>query len=333
MNKISLSFLIIHLIVSSCFAQEFRAEYKVPLADINLSDPFIFADDTDNTYYMYGSGGNGTVMARASKDLKLWTDRFVVYKFPSTHWAGERAPSWAAEVHKYKGKYYLFTTSDDRKPMGRNIRGEDYPRRATQVYVAGSPKGPFADFTGNRQHTPVEWPSLDGTLWIEKGVPYMVFCREWTQVMNGTIEAVRLPKDLGVPETKPFTLFTGFDAPYITDPEPDPQKAYVTDGNFLFKTKTGKLGMIWSSWKGKDYVLMAAYSQSGKLKGPWKQDKELLFEANGGHGMLFRSFEGRLMLSMHYVDPADARPTRQPMFIEVDDSGDRLILKKNTVLK
>jgi len=329
MKKKAFSLLMLLAFVKVCLAQDFNPEFNIPLGNVNLSDPFIFADNGDNTYYMYGSGGNGMVMARASKDLKNWTDRFVVYKFPAEHWAGAKAPCWAAEVHKYKDKYYLFTTSDNGKPIGKNIRGDNYPRRATQIYVADSPRGPFKDFTDNQQHTPLDWPSLDGTLWIERGVPYMVFCREWTQVMNGTMEAVRLPKNLGVPEKKPITLFTGFNAPYITDPQPDPQKSYVTDGCFLFRTQTGRLGMIWSSWKGKDYVLMAAYSQSGKLKGPWIQDKELLFEANGGHGMLFRTFDGTLMLSMHYVDPKDARPGRQPMFIEVDNSGDRLVIKKD----
>lgn len=332
MKKKVFSFLMLLAITTVCLTQDLKEEYNVPLGNINLSDPFIFADKNDNTYYMYGSGGNGTVMARASKDLKNWTDRFVVYKFPAEHWAGEKAPSWAAEVHKYKGKYYLFTTSDNGKPIGKNIRGDNYPRRATQIYVADSPRGPFRDFTNNRQHTPLDWPSLDGTLWVEKGVPYLVFCHEWTQIMNGTVEAVRLPKNLGVPEKAPFTLFTGFDAPYITDSQPDPMKSYVTDGCFLFKTQNRKLGMIWSSWKGKDYVLMAAYSESGKLKGPWIQDKELLFEANGGHGMIFRTFDGKLMLSMHYVDPKDARPGRQPMFIEVDDSGDRLVIKKDGIV-
>ncbi len=328
------AFLLLTLLVitTACLAQDFKEEYNVPLGDIYLSDPFIFADNSDNTYYMYGSGGNGMVMARASKDLRNFTDRFVVYRFPAEHWAGEKAPCWAAEVHKYNGKYYLFTTSDDGKPMGKNIRGEDYPRRATQIYVADSPGGPFRDFTNNQQHTPLEWPSLDGTLWIEDSVPYLVFCHEWTQIMNGTVEAVRLPKNLGVPKDAPFTLFRGSDAPYITESEPDPEKSYVTDGSFLFNTKTGRLGMIWSSWKGKDYVLIAAYSQSGKLEGPWIQDKELLFESNGGHGMLFHTFDGKLMLSMHYVDPEDSRPRRKPMFIEVDDSGDRLVIKKDVLV-
>ena len=44
------------------WAQSVTDEYKVPLNNISLSDPFIFADKSDSKYYMYGSGGNGTVM-------------------------------------------------------------------------------------------------------------------------------------------------------------------------------------------------------------------------------------------------------------------------------
>ncbi len=332
MKKNVIQLVMLVVLSLSCPAQNAKDEYNVSVSDIRLSDPFIFADKSDQTYYMYGSGGAGTVMCRASKDLKNWTDRFVVYQFPAEHWAGPKAPSWAAEVHQYKGKYYLFTTSDDGKPIGKNILGNDYPHRATQIYVSESPRGPFRDFTNNTPHTPAEWPSLDGTLWLEGGKPYLVFCHEWTQIMNGTVEAVPLPENLGLPVKTPFTLLTGFDAPFITESQPDPRKSYVTDGCFLFRTKTGRLGMIWSSWKGKDYVLMAAYSKSGKIKGPWVQDKELLFQNNGGHGMLFRTFEGKLMLSMHYVDAADQRPGRQPMFIEVDDSGDRLTIRKEGVV-
>ncbi len=31
---------------------------------------------------------------------------------------------------------------------------------------------------------------------------------------------------------------------------------------------------------------------------------------------------------MHYVDPKDERPRRKPVFMEVDDSGDKLVIKK-----
>lgn len=331
-------FLILILQILFCPAQNTREEYTVPLGDIYLSDPFIFADDSDHTYYMYGSGGGGVVYSRASKDLKNWTEPFAVYRFPAGHWAGENAPSWAAEVHKYKGKFYLFTTSHNDEVI-ESIPGRfDIPRRATQIYVADSPRGPFKAFTEIAQ-TPGNWASLDGTLWLEDGIPYMVFCHEWLQTFDGTMEAVRLPDDLGIPTEKPFTLFKASDAKWAGEMLELGEKTYgldlggyVTDGPYLFLTQTGKLGMIWSSWGKKRYALGAAYSESGKIEGPWVQEKKPLFAENGGHGMLFKTFDEKLMLSMHYVDPNSDKPRRQPMFIQVDVSGDKLKIKKEGVV-
>ena len=90
--------------VAASFAQDV---YNTPISSIRCSDPFILPDSSDNTYYMYSTGGRGRVMARASKDLLNWTEPFEVMKFTKDHWAGDRAASWAAEVHPYKGKYYL----------------------------------------------------------------------------------------------------------------------------------------------------------------------------------------------------------------------------------
>lgn len=317
----------------------YAQEHIVPLHSIHASDPFIFADKKDSVYYMYSSGGGGKVMARTSKDLQMWSQPFVVMQFPAAHWAGEKAPSWAAEVHFYKGKYYLFTTSHNKEVIEHLEGRYDIPRRATQIYVADSPKGPFHDFTNNRQHTPRSWASLDGTLWVEDGIPYMVFCHEWLQTVDGTMEAVRLPDDLGVPTEKPFTLFKASDAKWSKEMTSIGEKTNgldlpgnVTDGPFLFKTKTGRLGMLWSSWGAKRYAMGVAYSSSGKITGPWIQEEEPIYKENGGHGMLFHTFDGRFMLSLHWVDPADNRPFRKPMMIEMDDSGERLVIKKNGII-
>ena len=336
MKRIMFSLMISVILGSLCSAQ--GNEYNVLVSDIYLSDPFIFADNSDNTYYMYGSGGGGVIYSRASKDLKNWTERFVVYQFPDDHWAGTKAASWAAEVHEYKGKFYLFTTSHSDEVIETIPNRCEIPRRATQIYVADTPRGPFKAFTKVAQ-TPANWASLDGTLWVEDGIPYMVFCHEWLQTFDGTMDAVRLPDDLGIPTSEPFTLFKASDAEWSGEMLELGEKTngldlggYVTDGPYLFKTKTGTLGMIWSSWGKKRYALGVAYSESGKITGPWIQEKEPIFAENGGHGMLFKTFNGNLMLSMHYVDPNDERPGRQPMFIEVDDSGDRLNIKKDGLI-
>lgn len=40
-------------------------------------------------------------------------------------------------------------------------------------------------------------------------------------------------------------------------------------GPYLFKTKTGRLGMIWASWVYDVYTQGVAYSTSGTPAGPW----------------------------------------------------------------
>ena len=330
MRRILLSVLAAVCLLPASLAQEV---YNVPITSIRCSDPFILPDASDHTYYMYSTGGGGRVMGRASKDLVNWTEPFVVMEFPETHWAGNRAASWAAEVHPYKGKYYLFTTSHTRETMVSLPGRGDIPHRATQIYVADSPRGPFRDFTGNKPHTPWDWAALDGTLWIEDGVPYMVFCHEWLQTVDGTMELVRLPDDLGVPTEAPVTLFKASDAPWSGEMLELGEKTngmdiggQVTDGPWVFRTQTGRLGMLWSSWGKERYAIGVAYSESGSVKGPWVQEPRPLFEDNGGHGMLFRTFEGELKLCMHWTDQRDERPGRRPVIRDVDDSGDKLRL-------
>ena len=65
-----------------------------------------------------------------------------------------------------------------------------------------------------------------------------------------------------------------------------------------------------------------ASSASGTLAGPWVQQKEPLFEDDGGHPMLFRAFDGRLLMAIHQPN----RLVERARFFEMDDSGDTVRL-------
>ena len=67
------------------------------------------------------------------------------------------------------------------------------------------------------------------------------------------------------------------------------------------------------------------YSESGKIAGPWVQEPEPFLGNNSGHGMLFRTFEGKLLYVVHHEE---GNTGRKPQFWEVDDSGDKLVLLK-----
>ncbi len=73
--------------------------------------------------------------------------------------------------------------------------------------------------------------------------------------------------------------------------------------------------MLWSSFGSEGYTLALAYSKSNTVSGPWQQNPELLFSKDGGHGMLFKTLEGKLMVSLHA--PNEGLKER-PCFFEVD---------------
>ena len=116
-------------------------------------------------------------------------------------------------------------------------------RRGTWVYKADSPLGPFEPVSDGSL-TPRNWMALDGTLLVDEGKPYMVFCHEWTQVRNGEICSIQLSDDLTKAVTEPNLLFKAADFACVKSIDMD--DGFVTDGPFLYRDGE-ELYMIWSS--------------------------------------------------------------------------------------
>jgi beta-xylosidase len=87
------------------------------LPEIQVHDPWILAEKSSHTYYLYtsasapmtGQNRGGTFMYK-SPDLLTWEGPYTVFVCPDGSWADPPQRAWAPEVHAYKGKYYLFTT-------------------------------------------------------------------------------------------------------------------------------------------------------------------------------------------------------------------------------
>lgn len=297
---------------------------NVPLDSIRLSDPFILADKNTSMYYMTGTGG----MLWKSKDLKKWTGPFRITKTDTTSWMGKNPMIWAAELHYYKGKYYYFATFTNRAVKIDTVRGNVIERRACHVLVSDQPDGPYVPMK-DPVYLPANKPTLDGTLWVDKdGKPYMVYCYEWLQNWDGTIEKIELKADLSGSIGEGKLLFKASESPWSKERDEKgniiPNK--VTDGPWLFRTQTGKLGMLWTSWVFNVYTQGVAYSQSGTLDGPWVHEKDPITPPDYGHGMLFRTFEGKLLMSVHSHKETDGRTIRIPRLFEVNDAGDKIIV-------
>lgn len=302
---------------------------NIPLDSIVLSDPFILVDGKTNMYYMTGTGG----ALWKSKDLKLWDGPYRIAKTDSTSWMGPSPMIWAAEIHAYKNKYYYFATFTNRNVKIDTVKGNVIERRACHVLVSDHPDGPYVPMK-DEIYLPANMPTLDGTLWFDKdGKPYMVYCYEWLQAIDGTIEKIEMKPDLSGTVGKATLMFRASEAPWSREKDENgkdkPNK--VTDGPYLFETKTGRLGMIWTSWIYDVYTQGVAYSTSGTLDGPWLQEKEPITPPNFGHGMLFRTFDGKLLMSVHSHREVNGRYRRIPYLFELDISGDRLIVGKRFI--
>lgn len=271
-------------------------------SDIIIRDPFVFPCKSEKAYYMYG-----TTYVRMgypkegfhhykSYDLENWEGPFESFIPDENFWANR--DFWAPEVHEYNGKYYMFATFK-----------RDGLCRGTQILVSDSPGGKFVPLTDGPV-TPRDWECLDGTLYVERdGTPYIVFCHEWAQIRDGEIAAMPLTEDLKSPAGKAEVLFKASDSWWSCE---FPGKGnYVTDGPYLFH-HAGKLKMIWSSFYNGSYAMGCAYSSNGMITGSWEHEKDLIFKENGGHGMLFESFDGNRYFSLHQPNI----PEEHPFFLE-----------------
>ncbi|MGY2134313.1 glycoside hydrolase family 43 protein [Hymenobacter sp. HD11105] len=301
---------------------------NMPLDSIRLSDPFIMADAKTKQYYLTGTGG----LLWKSPDLKRWSGPYRVAQPDPTSWMGPKPMIWAAEIHPYRGKYYYFATFTNQAVKIDTVQGNVIERRACHVLVSSQPDGPYEPIpNGDATYLPATKPTLDGTLWVDQdGKPYLVYCYEWLQSLIGTMEKIELRPDLSGTVGENKLLFRASESPWSREKDPNGQDrpSKVTDGPYLFRTQTGRLGMIWTSWVHDVYTQGVAYSTSGTLDGPWVQEKDPITPPNYGHGMLFRALNGQLLMAAHSHQNVNGRYHRVPHLFEVDVSGNKLVVGK-----
>jgi arabinan endo-1,5-alpha-L-arabinosidase len=287
--------------------------------NIQIRDPFVLPMKSEGNYYLYGSTDKDIWKDRAtgfdvyrSTDLVYWEGPFPAFRPPVGFWSDTNY--WAPEVHEYKGKFYMFAT----------FKAEGVCR-GTQVLVADHPLGPFIPHSDGPL-TPRDWECLDGTLFVDdSGIPWMVFCHEWVQISDGTVCAIKLSDSLDQAIGDPIQLFSASQAKWAESKRHSIHgDGYVTDGPFLYRCSSGTLVMIWSSFHNERYAQGIAVSKTGDILGPWVQQDQPLYESDGGHGMIFTTYEGKIMLALHSPNQT---PNERMAFIELEENGEIIRMK------
>ena len=290
------------------------------ISDIQMRDPFVVRDGEN--WYLFGStdkdiwrspGVGFDVYRQKVSPNGLCPDEyegpFPAFRPPADFWS--EINFWAPEVHPYGGAWYMFATFKPKTGL-----------RGTAILKSEKVEGPYVPWSEGPV-TPPDWECLDGTFYLDgQGQPWLVFCHEWTQVGDGEICVLPLSADLKAAAGKTELLFRASSAPWAQPLKgrepgryPVPGPYYVTDGPNLFTPKNGGLLLLWSSFGAAgNYCIGVAASESGGLRGPWKQSEKPLYEADGGHGMVFSTPSLKLYLTVHSPNKS---PLERPIFVEI----------------
>ncbi len=287
--------------------------------DIRLRDPFIFAED--GKYYLYGTETKSQRCFKVyeSEDLENWTDGKIIFEKTEDFWAEKWY--WAPELHKYCEKYYLFAS---------------FEGKCTQILVGDAPNDKFVPYADGL--TDMNWQCIDGTLYVDKNEnPHIVlshtediFRNEKWYIKESDIEALRLTKDLKKSEGKPFPLLYGSDFKKSISRLGKNEIWYVSEGPFFYRTEEN-LYMLWSGFNREDngiynYFQAVAKSDNGEIDGKWICQDELLYENDGGHGMVFKDFDGSLKLVVH--QPNNGAGIEHPLILDVEETDGKLLLNQ-----
>lgn len=308
----------------------FRKIRKWKINEIHMRDPFVYPYKKEGKYYLFGTtfadgcGDKDPIFeVYVGTDLVEWEGPYVAFQPPKGFWGVRHY--WAPEVFEIDGSYFMFAS----------FKGGIGEHRGTGVLIADHPAGPYVPHSDGPL-TPKEWECLDGTFYEDKtGQRWIIFCHEWTQIYEGKIKARRLTRDLKQSYGDIFEILSASQMEWIR-PFADPRiekDGLLTDAPFMYEANNGDLLMLWSSYSVPNYknggsggyTVAVARSKNGRVEGPWEHDSSLLFDKNGGHPSLFRSFDNELFLCIHLPDTPHG--SERPAFIKVEelDSGLKII--------
>ncbi len=237
----------------------------------------------------------------STTDMKTWKPEGSVMKVSTdaVKWARDSSSSWASQVTKYNGRYYLYFCTWDKTSQGKQSIG---------VAVADKPTGPFKDIGAplvkgsltKPQNS--DWDDIDPTVWVDtdsKGVEHRYLA--WG---NSQYYVCELNKDMiSVKDLNgdgKITCGTDSRSADIINRSP----AGYTEAPWIYRRKDAK-----GKYYGEYYLFYAsgwhesmAYSTTSDLiNGEWNYGKILMppnATSNTNHMAVF-DFKGKTYFAYH----------------------------------
>lgn len=254
----------------------------VDMNNVRIRDPFIFLDKKTKTYYLPQNGvltgAGNTITMFTSKDLKNWS--FVSRAFIPNDCYWGKSEFWAQSMYYYQDKYYIVMS-----PRAKN--GD----RGISILIGDKPEGPYMPLFNE----PIDPSSMtiDGTLYFdENDTPWLVYRKE------NDIMVQKRNMDLKEAEEPSIALFNTKIA------SPWENASYLAEAPFVYRVKGGSLILLWATFFQNNYVIRMSYSNSGNILGPWIHNEKALFDKDGAHAMIFRTTDGKEILSYHSPNTA-----------------------------
>lgn len=300
--------------------------------DLFVRDPWILVDD--GTYYLYGTRSFGYFDVFSSKDLEIWEEHEPCFDPPDDFWANAAVDSdlpnampayWAPEVYKYtyRGEtaYYMIASfTKDTETMNQ---------QACAILKADSPLGPFEiwseDPNGYRGTvTMADHSCIDGTLYFENGIPYMIYVHQWPcQCRNfagiGTMCYVQLSPDLKTTVGEATEWFAASDLVSASDAANGAHVPVVTDGPTVYVAANGEKYLLWATaWNGA-YKQIATKFTSVTAPIDILNDSDILYGTDGGHGMIFTDLNGKETFILHAPNSGATRARIFDVIVSEED--------------
>ena len=218
-------------------------------------------------------------------------------------------------------------------------------QQAVVILKADSPEGPFTVWSEDARGykgavTPADHSCIDGTLYIENGVPYMIYVHQHqckNEACNdgmGSMAYVQLSADLKSTVGEYIECFDASDLDWIstiTGHAPT-----VTDGPEVYVAPDGQKYLLWSThWDG-DYCQIASkfttLSESELFTAVVRKSTKIFpegtdVELDGGHGMIFKDLNGNDVLVLHSPNSGKERAT----FFDVTASASAISVAQRTI--